>query len=282
MHDGVTTPVSIGAQAAQGASSGNGSPRSRATAAPGIRVRLSPREHVVVEAVAQLGQLTARQIGTLAFAGLKSATPLKRTLKRLTDRRVLARLKLRIVGGCGGGSSTYVYQLGRQGGRLLGLPREYPRYTTVDDHMLDTAQCLIRLKQLQHAGRLTVLDYQGEDAAYREVSGVKLTPDLYVQLQLTASGHCLTRWLEIDRATERAPQIADKCWRYWQAYRQWDNDLHGPVFPRVLFVVPDEKRERDIGRVIAKQPAEAWAIFQVCTMASFPQFVLTEVKTLDL
>jgi len=232
----------------------------------------------VVEAVAQLGQLTARQIGELGgFAGLKSATPLKRTLKRLTDRGVLVRLQLRIVGGSGGGSTTFVYQIGRVGGRLLGLPRDYPRYSAVDDHMLDTAECLVVLKRLEHSGVLTVLDYQGEDAAYREVAGVKLTPDLYVRVRLHASGRQLFRHLELDRATERLGQIAEKCGRYFQAYKLWDSEVHGAVFPRVLFVVPDERRQREIARVIAKQPQEARPIFQVCVMADFPACLLTEV-----
>lgn len=277
MEASVTGPVSIGAQVTSPVSGEKASGHSRATAAPGVRVRLSPREREVVEAVAQLGQLTARQIGDVAFAGLKSTTPLKRTLKRLADYRVLNRLRLRIVGGNGGGSSTYVYQLGRLGGRLLGLPREYPRYSAVDDHMLDTTECFVALKRLEQAGALSVLDYQGEDAAYREVGGVKLTPDLYVLLRVEPSGRQLFRWLEVDRATERLPQIAEKCARYRQAFDRWDERRHGPVFPRVLFVVPDERRCRDIARVITKQPSEARPIFQVCTMASFPVFLLTEV-----
>ncbi len=276
MSESVTAPVSIGAQAASPVSSANGQRDGRATA-PRLRVRLSAREQAVVEAVAQLGQLTARQIGDLAFAGLKSPTPLKRTLKRLTDRGVLARLQLRIVGGSGGGSTTFVYQIGRVGGRLLGLPRDYPRYSAVDDHMLDTAECLVRLKGLERSGVLTVLDYLGEDAAYREVGGIKLTPDLYVRVQLHASGRQLFRYLEVDRATERLPQIAEKCGRYFQAYKLWDSEVHGAVFPRVLFVVPDERRQREIARVIAKQPKEARPIFQVCVMADFPACLLTEV-----
>lgn len=281
MNEGVTQAVSVGAQRIGPATRKDRSGGLRTDAAPGVRVMLSAREQTVVEAVAQLGQLTARQIGTLAFAGLKSATPMKRTLKRLTDRGVLARLRLRIVGGDGGGSSTYVYQLGRQGGRLLRLQRDYPRYTAVDDHMLDTSECFVQLKRLEHAGVLSVLDYRGEEAAYREVAGIKLTPDLYVQLGFAASGVQLFRWLEVDRATERAPQIAEKCGRYWRAYDQWDERVHGAVFPRVLFVVPDEKRQREIERVIAKQLIEARPIFQVCQMASFPQFLLTEMETLD-
>ncbi len=199
--DGVTAPASIGAQPKAAATSGDGAKQGRATAHQGVLVRLSARELAVASTVAQLGQLTTRQIGDIAFAGLRSPMPLKRTLKRLTDRRVLDRLGLRVVGGNGGGSSWYVYQLGRVGGRLLGLPREYPQYTEVSNHMLDVSECFAVLKRLEQAGAVEVVGYKGEDAAYREVGGVKLTPDLFVDFGVSAARRRFTWWLEVDRGT---------------------------------------------------------------------------------
>ena len=70
-----------------------------------------PRDVQVVELVGRFRLMTAEQIRSVVFPAQASKTPLDRALKRLTDAGYLTRLG-RMVGGFGGGSGQYVYQLG--------------------------------------------------------------------------------------------------------------------------------------------------------------------------
>ncbi|MEV6241035.1 replication-relaxation family protein [Lentzea sp. NPDC051838] len=242
----------------------------------------------MVELVAELGQLPARLIGDFCFYGLRSATPLKRSLHRLTQHQLLSRVELRLVGGAGGGSRQFVYQLGKQGGRLLGMTKECPRFTRYDPHMVMTAECVGLVRQLEHTGQLALLGFKGEDTAYTDVRDpstgqrIKLTPDAWLDVGVHEPRRRLELWLEVDRGTEHnSVQIAAKLARYVQAYRAWDTKRHGAVFPRIVFVAPDSRRVRRLWRELGKVPAEFRILFAVEEFATFPQAALTEVKSID-
>lgn len=237
-------------------------------------VSLTPRDGSAVELVGRFGQLSAGHIRAALFAGL-SPTPCDRALKRLVERGYLARLPLRIVGGAGGGASQYVYQLGRKGWRLLGRAGDYWQARAVNAHSLAVADCFVALKAAEHTGGLAVLAFEVEHEARRDVQGVSLTPDAFCRIGFTESRRLLSVWLEVDMGTERASQILEKCGRYWQAYENWD----GSVYPRVLFVAPDDARKNQLVRMVASvTPDEARALFQVATLASFPQCLSTSVN----
>jgi hypothetical protein len=229
---------------------------------------LSARDKAVVELVGRFGQLEAGQIGACCFAGLASKTPLDRTLKRLVDGRYLARLS-RSVGGNGGGSGSYVYQLGRAGWRLLGRTGAYWAPRAVSAHTLAIADCYTALCEQEQAGALVLLAFEVEPDCHRRVEQVHLTPDAYTEVGFRDRGVKVAAWLEVDRATEHANVIQAKCVRYWKAYQAWAGD----VFPYVLFVVPDEQRGRAIERVISGGPDEAQPLFQVCIMSAFSEVI---------
>ncbi|MBP2322632.1 hypothetical protein JOF56_003017 [Kibdelosporangium banguiense] len=219
--------------------------------------------------IGQFRQLTTSQIRALAFADMASKTPLDRTLKRLTERKYLVRLQ-RLVGGSYGGSGQYVYQLGRQGWKLLNKPGDYWAPRAVNLHTLAIADCLVALKRVEGSGLLEVVEFVTEPECHKTVGDQLLTPDAYVELN--HRGNKLLSWLEIDRGTEHADKIQEKCVRYWKASvsGQWDG-----YFPYVLFVVPDVHRQRAIERVIQSGPADAQALFNVCPIAEFPRLSTT-------
>src|SRR5712691_10060628 len=80
---------------------------------------LASRDAEVVELVGRFRLLTADQIRALCFPQQSSKTPFDRCMARLTAGGYVKRLA-RFVGGFGGGSGQYVYQLGRVGWRSLG------------------------------------------------------------------------------------------------------------------------------------------------------------------
>jgi hypothetical protein len=229
---------------------------------------LSGREVQVVELVGRFRQMTAGQIRSVIFTTQTSKTPLDRALARLTTGGYLARLG-RLVGGVGGGSGQYVYQLGRVGWRLLGKGGGYRPLRVVDLHTLTIAECFVMLKQLEQRSDMTVISYQPEPECHRVVATTPLTPDAYVELGLRARGLKFAYWLEIDRDTENSETLKGKCVRYWRAYQAWDGD----TFPYIVFVVPDMSRCREIERVIASAPDEAQALFQIYLLDDFAEVI---------
>ena len=229
---------------------------------------LSPRDAQVVELVGRFRLMGAEQIREVLFFGQRSKTPLDRALKRLTDAGYLTRLG-RMVGGFGGGSGQYVYQLGRAGWRYLGKGGGYRPLRVVDYHTLTIAECFVVLKRLERGGELSVISYEADPVSRRTVGEILLTPDAYVELGVSARRLKFSFWLEIDRDTENAETIRGKCVRYWRAFQSWGGD----VFPYVVFVVPDERRRRELERVIAGGPDEAQQLFRVCELDNFGELI---------
>jgi hypothetical protein len=229
---------------------------------------LSARDALVVELVGRFRLMGAEQIREVLFYGLSSKTPLDRALKRLTEAGYLARLG-RMVGGFGGGSGQYVYQLGRAGWRYLGKGGGYRPLRVIDHHTLTIAECFVMLKRLERGGELAVLTYEADPASRRTVGDILLTPDTYAELGVLATRQKFAFWLEIDRDTENAEIIRGKCVRYWRAFQVWDGD----VFPYIVFVVPDGLRRRELERVIAGGPDEAQDLFRVYELDTFSELI---------
>lgn len=241
---------------------GGAIPRGRAGRA------LNPRDAAIVALVGRFRLMTGDQIRAVAFPVQASKTPCDRALRRLTTAGYVSRLG-RLVGGFGGGSGQYVYQLGQAGWRHLGKGGSYRPLRVVDLHTLTVAECFVQLQRLELSGECTVITYQPEPASRVQVHGTPLTPDAYVELGVHSPRRKFAFWLEIDRDTENPDTIRGKCSRYWRAYQAWD----GEVFPYVLFVVPDETRQRELARVIAGGPDEALALFRVELLESFAHVI---------
>lgn len=235
--------------------------------APVTLQELSDRDRLVVEYVGRFRQLTAGHIRTFVFGEQASQTPCDRALRRLVDGKYLMRLH-RLVGGTRGGSAQYVYQLGRLGWRLLERAGEYWAPRAVNLHALAVADCLVKLKIAEKRGVLEVCSFNTEPACHVRVGDILLTPDAFVELKLGDAREPLISWLEVDRGTEHLDKIQEKCERYWKASisGQWDG-----YFPFVLFVVPDEQRQRAVERVIRDGPPTAPDLFSACAVSDFPK-----------
>lgn len=229
---------------------------------------LTPRDRRIVELVGRFRLVGAAQIRAVEFAAQASKTPLDRTLKRLTEAGYLVRLA-RMVGGFGGGSGEYVYQLGRAGWRLLGKGGGYRPLRVVDLHTLTITECFVALHGLERRGALNIITYQPEPGCHLNVAGTPLTPDAYVELGVQQPRLKFRYWLEIDRDTENPDTIKGKCVRYWRAYQAWQE----PTFPYVVFVVPDVARRRELARVVAGGPAQAQELFRIYELNTFAKVI---------
>jgi hypothetical protein len=234
---------------------------------------LPPRDAQVVDLVGRFRLMAAEQIRVIIFPEQASKTPLNRTLKRLTDAGYLARLG-HIVGGFGGGSGQYVYQLGRAGWRHLEKDGTHRPLRVIDHHTLTIAECFVMLKQMERGEELTVLRYDADPVSRHTVKGILLTPDAHAEIGVRAIRKKFTFWLEIDLDTEGAEVIRGKCSRYWHAFQSWDGD----IFPYVVFVVPDARRRRQLERVIAGGPDEAQELFRVYELSAFPELIHSTMR----
>ncbi|MFZ8756969.1 replication-relaxation family protein [Microbacterium sp. HMH0099] len=172
-----------------------------------------------------------------------------RVLDRLLERRLVARLDRRI-GGIRHGSAGFIWHLDVAGERLT-RPRGAPRRHVGDpttaflDHHLQVTETVVTLHELSRNIDLELAAVLVETEAWRTFltshgTTAMLKPDLFATL---ATSEFEDHWyIEIDRGTESTPVLLAKC-RVYAAYKATGRAQaeHG-VFPRVLWVVPKQRR----------------------------------------
>jgi hypothetical protein len=241
-----------------------------------LRESLSDRDLLILERVGALRLLCAHQVQALLFSDDRHASPAtaarscRRTLERLTRRGLLTRLDRR-VGGVRSGSASFVYALTSLGQRVirddgprrrLGEPSE--RFV---NHTLSVADVFVQISvQAQQRG-WELLHWQGEPDCWRTVNTlggrIILRPDFYVVLDV--DGYEFRWFVEIDRATEHLPAITRKCRLYHSYYKGGYEQRLNKVFPRVLWLVPDENRVDRIRAVIDSDRRLTADLFRVAT-----------------
>lgn len=231
---------------------------------------LSATDWAILHSLHRLRVSTAGQLIRLHFAERPhAARQARRVLSALTAQRLVCRLERRI-GGMRAGSAGYVYALDVAGQRLLGLPARRPRTPGLAflAHALAVAELYVGLREAERAGSCELLDFRAEPACWRDFTGPgggrqTCKPDASAVVGLAEYVTCW--FIEVDRATEGRAALhrqAQVYVRYWQSGRE--QATHG-VFPKVLWIVPDEARKAVLVDVLASLPSEAWELFQVVT-----------------
>lgn len=236
--------------------------------------RLSPRDYLMIAALVRVRVATARQLERLWFTDsspLSNARTARRTLRRLVELRVLARLT-RPGGGVYGGSPGHVFTLDVAGQRLASPGgdrpprRPHPVSRVFLDHALEVTEWYVRLMEAQRDGGPELLDFHAEPQSWRSFASYAggretLKPDAYVRL---GSGEWEDRWfLEIDRDTEHAPAVRRQLERYVRYWQSGQEQARDEVFPQVLWIVPDRRRHAELVDVIGRLPAQTWSLFRV-------------------
>lgn len=208
----------------------------------------------------------------------------RRALKRLTGWRILATLPRRVSGMRG--QAGLVYYTGRAGVRLLATrgitgPRVEVPGTLHLAHTLATTELALRLREADRDGTLELIEVQQEPACWRSYpvlfgSERTLKPDLFVRI---GAGESEDRWLiEVDLGSESARTIARKATVYGEHYRSGAEQHEHGVYPRVVWLVPDDVRAEQVEGVLARQPAETRRLFTVCRFDDAVNLVAAEAR----
>ncbi len=242
-----------------------------------LRDRLSDRDLGVLRSLAALKYATSRQIERLHFRG-SDRTPLaasraaNRCLARLYDLHLIDRLERR-VGGTHAGSASFVWLLAPAGKRLVGVSdrrrsRDPSRAHLA--HVLDVAELVVRLHEHTRTsnGAIELLAVEAEPDCWRGFVGhhgsrVTLKPDLRVTAGV--DDHELHWFVEIDRGTEHRAALTRKISVYVSAWRDGGEEVRAGVFPRVLWVVPDDRRAEVIIGVCATTSGVPEGMFLAAT-----------------
>lgn len=243
-----------------------------------IGERLTGNDRQVLDVLNSVHLATGQQIRQHIWGeGSSAARSARRQLAKLTALRVVSRIDRR-PGGVRSGQGGYAYLLDVVGQYLTETPsrRRRPRQPGLAfvDHMSAVAGCYVTVHQLHRCQQLELIHFEGEPGCWREFYGPGgapriLKPDAFV---ITASGEWEDRWLlEVDRGTESPSRIRAKADAYVSYWRSGREQADGGVFPKVLFVAPDERRVDQLVRTLSALPADHWRLFQVTTEERFAE-----------
>jgi hypothetical protein len=202
----------------------------------------------------------------------------RRALQRLAELDVLERLP-RVVGGVRAGSAGYVYRLGLAGQRVAldagWFPDRRRRRARVPgtlflDHALAVAELHVRLVEGGRAGGFELFELRAEPACWRSYDGIGaqrliLKPDSYLRIGVGEWED--SYFIEVDRGTEGSRAIARQLRAYTAYYRAGVEQAERGVFPKVLWLVPGERRAEAIRGCIGGLTAAERELFSVALRA---------------
>ncbi|MFI5746563.1 replication-relaxation family protein [Streptomyces sp. NPDC051644] len=252
------------------------SSRSSSSQVDRLRRRLSERDVSLLGALHRVRLLNLRQVQRLLVVDGSPAARTRRTqlwMARLTKLGVVVRFS-RTIGGIRAGSSGYIYGLsglgqsvldvrGPAGGRRRRVWETKPYF---QDHMLAVAELYVQTVEQHREGGADLLAFDAEPSAWRHFTGtggelVLVKPDAYVRLGTSALER--SAFIEVDMTTEGLPTIQKKNARYvdyWQS--GVEQQRHG-VFPKVVWLVQNERRQEHITDLVKKLATEVQALFVV-------------------
>ena len=251
---------------------------------------LSKRDKAVLRSLKICRFLKTDQVRRLHFrgsttqsAGLRSAT---RILTKLHKYGLIQPLKRRI-GGVRAGSASFVWTLREAGHELLRINENNPTLSTRKQvfeptfiflkHTLAISELYTRLS----AKNLIKAVFEPDCwRNYSTAFGVNATlkPDLYA---VTASDKFEDHWFfEVDLDTEAPSRILRKCESYGRYYITGDIQKDLGVFPRVVWIVPDEKRKETLRRYISEGLSEYTDLFTVIVFDELDSLINDNKETL--
>lgn len=239
-----------------------------------LEYQLTPIHRAIIETLSIVRVASSNQLERLHFISGNSGTRRRMcnyALRRMADLGLLVRWR-RPNGGIGGGSESFCYALDRPG-QLIARPESarrskhwqypYPDVTYLPHRLAVTEVYVVAHEATAHG--FTLKKYEGEPVCWRQLAWYTsrtVRPDAY--LSLSDGGQTYHWFIEVDMGTEWPKRINEKLNIYYRYYHSGNEQykLKG-VFPKVLFLVPDLARKRQIEAVVSRQPRESQLLFRV-------------------
>ncbi|WP_396910324.1 replication-relaxation family protein [Mycolicibacterium sp.] len=241
------------------------------------RPALSERDLTVLRLLLRFRLLTTRQLQRLVMTDGSPVTRDRRmraVLQRLRRIGVVRPLE-RHIGGIRAGSEGTVYRLttagmralnhsdGTQRRRIGGEPGE--RYVR---HILAVSELYVQLTEHTRESADEVLAFDAEPTSWRSYASayggtLTLRPDAFVRC---ASGdYEQASFVEVDLATESPATVGRKCRAYSTYARSGTEQRRIGTFPRVVWVVPHERRRHQVAAVISRLAPEDQPLYLATT-----------------
>ena len=240
--------------------------------------QLVEHDLTIIKRVSDLRFVSGSQLTRLCFADTDdpdvNGRAARRALLRLVRLGLLERLP-RQVGGVRSGSAGFVYHLGLSGQRLAierdWQPERRRRRSLVPGtlfvrHTLQVSELHTLLVESDRSHSVELLELAAEPSCWRSFGGIggqrqTLKPDSYVRL---GNGpYEDSYFIEVDRGTEGSRALERQLQLYVAYYDSGQEQTKRGVFPRVLWLAPDDRRVGIIEGSVARQPARARELFQV-------------------
>ena len=238
----------------------------------------SGRDKNILYTIQRCRYITSGQLQRLFFTdAATSAAALRavnRNLEKLKDLGLIEALPRR-MGGTRGGSGAHIWHLRPPGEHLLRLTgsvaklsRSFTPSIQFLTHTLATTECFVRLHEISRGDGLELKTISLEPECWRMYNHagklVSIKPDIFA---VTTYGGYQDSWfIELDLDTEAPVRIIDKCHRYHQYYRSGLEQKQHDVFPLVIWIVPDKKREESIKKHL-RDEFSAWPnLFEVIVL----------------
>jgi hypothetical protein len=221
---------------------------------------LTERDFEIIASLDNCRLLTTNHIFRLHFPNTDKTSyrSCTRTLDRLYKAKILNRVNRRI-GGINGGSNSHIYGLGLIGARLIGKNRLSHYSENISPYFIDHTLALseIYVKLIENSGKYPIKDLQNEPYCWRSFTygfGITeiLKPDMYLQLINPKKKLEYYWFIEMDMATTHTPAIRKKAEIYQKYFQSNVEQNKNNVFPRVIWIVPDKKRQESLNNALDK------------------------------
>lgn len=243
-----------------------------------LEVKLTKHDLTVIKHVSDLRFVSGSQLTRLCFGGsddpAANARAARRALLRLTRRGALARLP-RPIGGVRSGSAGFVYRLDVGGQHLAvryGWQPERRRRRSLTPgtlfvrHALQVSELHTQLIEADRSRRFELLELTAEPACWRSFGGFgsqrqTLKPDSFVRLGVGPYED--SYFVEVDMGTEGSRALERQLKLYVSYHASAAEQQRRGVFPRVLWLTPDERRAEVIADSVQQLRAADRELFQV-------------------
>ncbi len=237
--------------------------------------RLTDRDRAIVATLASVRLATAEHIRQLHFATgspISTGRDCRRVLNRLIGLGVVSVLD-QGQRRSNGGRWPHYYRLGSVGQRLVWPERRrYPQILPMGSqfraHILALTDLYVAIHVAASSGAVEIRRCQTEPRCWRRTSALRsgtLKPDMY--LLLGRQRVIQATFIEMDMATEPPVRIRAKLNQYYDYWASGREQERTKLFPRVLFLVPNQTRLTQIQQIISDQPKYMQALFTAALQA---------------